>query len=175
MLGHQALKHFAAKHEVGATLRQDAMQYERYGIFDAVRSYFNIDVRHTESLLGVLSDFRPQAVINGIGIVKQRRSASENIPSIEINALFPHRLALYCATIGARLVHISTDCVFSGRRGNYAEKDEPDAQDLYGRSKLLGEVKEDHCVTLRTSIIGRELARGKGLLEWFLAQRGPVP
>jgi dTDP-4-dehydrorhamnose reductase len=113
-------------------------------------------------------------VINAIGVVKQRHAAKESIASIETNALFPHRLALACRESNARLVHLSTDCVFSGRRGRYAEDDFPDADDLYGRTKLLGEVGDTGCVTLRTSIIGLELSRRKSLVEWFLAQRGPI-
>jgi dTDP-4-dehydrorhamnose reductase len=84
----------------------------------------------------------------------------------------PHRLAVLARVAGARLIHLSTDCVFSGRRGNYREDDPADAEDLYGRTKLLGEVSEEPCLTLRTSIIGPELSRKSGLLEWFMAQRG---
>jgi dTDP-4-dehydrorhamnose reductase len=106
--------------------------------------------------------------------VKQRSSAAEAIPSLEINALLPHRLAIVCREIGARLVHISTDCVFSGRKGKYRESDPSDAEDLYGRTKYLGEVHEPNCITLRTSMVGLELSRKKSLLEWFLAQRGTI-
>ncbi len=96
------------------------------------------------------------------------------MPSLEINALLPHRLALLCKAIGARLIHMSTDCVFSGRTGNYREQDPPDAEDLYGKTKFLGELHDAHCVTLRTSIIGLELSRKTGLVEWFLAQKGSI-
>jgi dTDP-4-dehydrorhamnose reductase len=122
----------------------------------------------------VLSDLRPNVVINAVGIVKQRSTADEAIPSLEINALLPHRLAVLCKAVGARLVHMSTDCVFSGRKGRYRETDPSDAEDLYGRTKYLGEVQEPNCVTLRTSMIGPELSRKTGLLEWFLAQRGTI-
>jgi dTDP-4-dehydrorhamnose reductase len=98
----------------------------------------------------------------------------KSIPSLEINAIFPHKLALLCKAIGAHMVHQSTDCVFSGNKGNYQESDPSDAEDLYGRSKFLGEVHDNHCLTLRTSMIGRELSRKQGLLEWFLAQQGMV-
>ena len=90
------------------------------------------------------------------------------IPCLNINALFPHRLAKLCGAAGARLIHLSTDCVFSGKKGNYAETDAPDAEDLYGRSKLLGETTAPRCLTIRTSIIGRELGTQQGLIEWFL-------
>ena len=96
------------------------------------------------------------------------------IVSITIKALFPHRLALACKTVGARLIHISTDCVFTGDQGGYTEDDSPDATDLYGRTKLLGEVENAHCVTLRTSLIGHELRSRYGLLEWFLSQKSSV-
>jgi dTDP-4-dehydrorhamnose reductase len=122
----------------------------------------------------LLATVRPQVVINGVGIVKQLAEADDALLTLPINALLPHRLARLCDVAGARLVHISTDCVFSGTKGNYVESDPPDAQDLYGRSKLLGEVNYPNAVTLRTSIIGHELAVGHGLVGWFLAQQKSV-
>jgi dTDP-4-dehydrorhamnose reductase len=172
MLGHRLLRHFKERHDARVTLRLGREAYEAYRLFDQVTAYFEIDARRTDSLLQVIADFRPEAVVNAIGIVKQRPESKEVIPSLEINSLLPHRLALVCRTVKARLVHLSTDCVFSGRKGNYCEADQPDAEDLYGRTKLLGEVTEPHCITLRTSMIGPELSRKTGLLEWFLAQRG---
>lgn len=174
MLGHQLLKSLASRHEVKVTLRQDLDAYHRYQFFGAANSYAGIDVRSLELLTEVFADFQPQAVINAVGIVKQRPTAKESIPSLEVNSLLPHRLSILCKAVGARLLHMSTDCVFSGRKGNYLESDPADAEDLYGRSKYLGEVHDEHCLTLRTSIIGRELSRKKSLLEWFLAQAGTV-
>jgi len=174
MLGHQLLKSLQVRHEVKVTLRQEADAYKAYGLFTADNSYFGLDVRNDGKLIDILTDFRPQAVINAVGIVKQRQDATSSIQSIEINSLLPHKLAMHCSQVGARLVHMSTDCVFSGRKGGYSEDDEPDALDLYGRSKLLGEVHDAHAVTLRTSIVGLELARKKSLIEWFLDQQGEV-
>ena len=174
MLGHRLLLHLRDRHEVKVTLRRDLEAYAQFGLFDRENSYPNVDVRSEERLLEAVADFRPEAVVNAAGIVKQRDAAKEYLPSIEINALLPHRLAVICRAAGARLVHMSTDCVFSGRRGNYTEKDLPDAEDLYGRTKLLGEVGGAGCVTLRTSIIGLELSRKGGLIEWFLAQKGEI-
>lgn len=174
MLGHQLYRHVRARHDAKVTLRQDFAAYRDCGLFDLAHAYTGVDVRRTETLIGVFADFRPQAVVNTVGIVKQRAEAKESVPSIEINALLPHRLAALCRAGGARLIHFSTDCVFSGREGNYGESAVPDADDLYGHSKLLGEVREAHCVTLRTSMIGPELRRKTGLLEWFLAQSGAV-
>lgn len=174
MLGHQLLKSLAPRHELKVTLRQDMSAYASYNLFDSSNAYTGIDVRSPERLTEVMADFRPQAVINAVGIVKQRPTAKESIPSLEINALLPHRLSVLCRVAGARLVHLSTDCIFSGKKGNYQETDFSDAEDLYGKTKFLGEVHDEHCLTLRTSIIGRELARNKSLLEWFLAQTGTI-
>jgi dTDP-4-dehydrorhamnose reductase len=174
MLGHQLLKYLSERHDVRVTLRQNLSVYSEFALFDEGNSYAGTDVCKKEVVKDVLADFQPHAVVNAIGIVKQRSAAKESIPSLEINALFPHRLALLCKGINARMIHVSTDCVFSGNKGMYRETDVSDAKDLYGRTKYLGEVHDSHCVTLRTSIIGRELSRKQGLLEWLLAQDGPV-
>jgi dTDP-4-dehydrorhamnose reductase len=172
MLGHQLFRRFRARHDVRVTLRLGREAYEAHRMFEQGTAFYEIDARQTNALLQVIADLRPEAVVNAIGIVKQRSEAKEVIPSLEINSLLPHRLALMCRAVGARLVHLSTDCVFSGRKGNYCETDYSDADDLYGRTKILGEVSESHCFTLRTSMIGPELTRKTGLLEWFLAQGG---
>lgn len=172
MLGHQLLRHFSGRHDVRVTLRLGREAYEMHRLFQSGTAFYGVDVASAEALLPVIAEFSPEVVVNAVGIVKQRAEAKEVIPSLEINSLLPHRLALLCRTVGARLIHFSTDCVFSGRRGNYRETDQPDAEDLYGRTKLLGEVSESHCLTLRTSMIGPELSRKTGLLEWFLSQRG---
>jgi dTDP-4-dehydrorhamnose reductase len=111
-------------------------------------------------------------VINAVGLIKQLAGANDALAAIPINSVLPHRLARLCDLVGARLIHISTDCVFSGRKGMYKETDDPDANDLYGRSKFLGEVAYPNTVTLRTSIIGHELSTAHGLVGWFLAQDG---
>lgn len=174
MLGHQLFRQLLKKHDVRSTLRQEIAAYTVFGMFTNENSYSGIDVCCTHRLIEVLDDFRPEAVVNAVGIVKQRKAAKESIPSIEVNSLFPHRLAVLCRLINAKLIHLSTDCVFSGRKGNYREEDTADAQDLYGRSKLLGELDAGNCLTLRTSIIGPELNRKTSLLEWFLSQKGEI-
>lgn len=131
-----------------------------------------IDAMNWDEVHEVLRDLRPDVVVNCVGIVKQRSDAKAAVPSITLNALLPHRLADALAPWRGRLVHISTDCVFSGRRGSYSEADVPDAEDLYGRSKLLGEVVGGHAITLRTSMIGRELREHRSLLDWLLQQQG---
>jgi len=174
MLGHALMNHLRDNHEVVCTLRQDFQIYDCYELFTPKNAYAGIDVRNIDSVAGVFSDFRPDALLNCTGIVKQRAEAQQSIPSLEINSLLPHKLAELCKATGVRLVHFSTDCVFSGNRGNYREGDFSDANDLYGRTKFLGEVGYGNSLTLRTSIIGRELARKAGLLEWFLAQTEQV-
>ena len=174
MLGHRLLKHLSHDHDVRVTLRRSPSDYERYGLFDEGNAYYGVEVLDHDKVTEVVADFKPEAVVNAVGIVKQRGAAKEAIPSLEVNSLLPHRLALLCRVANARLVHVSTDCVFSGKKGNYLEEDVPDAEDLYGRTKLLGEVAEPGAVTLRTSIIGLELSRKTGLVEWFLAQSGGI-
>ena len=174
MLGHQLFRHLSGNHQVKVSLRQDLDTYKSYGLFVHKNSYPGIDARYLGRLEDIMSDFNPDAVVNAIGIVKQRKASKDSILSIEINSLLPHQLAALCRLNGAKMVHLSTDCVFSGRKGNYCENDTADAEDLYGRSKLLGEVEAEGCLTLRTSIIGKELKRKSSLLEWFLAQKGEI-
>jgi dTDP-4-dehydrorhamnose reductase len=172
MLGHQLLRHFSGRHDVRATLRLGSEAYSAYRLFEPGTAFYGVDAKQMDALLRVVAEFRPEAVLNAVGVIKQRSESKAILSSLEINSLLPHRLALLCRTIEAKLIHFSTDCVFSGRKGNYRETDQPDAEDIYGRTKLLGEVSEPHCLTLRTSIVGPELSRKTGLLEWFLAQRG---
>ena len=174
MLGHRLLRALARSHEVRVTLHREHQAYGQFGLFNEQNSYSGVDVRVTDRLINVLADFHPDAVINAVGVVKQRPDGLDPIPNLEINALLPHRLAAICRAVRAHFIHISTDCVFSGRTGNYKETDEPDPIDVYGHSKLLGEVVGPGCITLRTSIIGRELSRKTSLFEWFLTQKKQV-
>lgn len=137
----------------------------------AKRLIFGIDVEQHDSLIKAITQINPDVVINCVGLIKQLSNAENPLQAIPINALLPHRLAQLCEPVGARLVHMSTDCVFSGRKGGYREIDVPDAEDIYGRSKLLGEVSYPHAITLRTSIIGHELQSAHGLVGWFLSQQ----
>jgi dTDP-4-dehydrorhamnose reductase len=174
MLGHEVFLHLRAGHEARVTLRQPLAAYASQGLFDSANAFGSLDVRTPGALERVLTEFRPQAVVNAVGIVKQRPEAEEAITSIEVNSLLPHRLAVACRGLGARVIHLSTDCVFTGERGNYSETDQPDATDIYGRSKLLGELVGEGTLTLRTSMIGLGLYRKTSLIDWFLAQKGRV-
>jgi dTDP-4-dehydrorhamnose reductase len=131
-----------------------------------------VDAADFDSLHARLREWSPAVVVNCVGVIKQRDSAKSAIPSLTINSLLPHRLAEAAGEWGGRVIHFSTDCVFSGRKGSYTEQDQSDAEDLYGKSKFLGEVTAPNAVTLRTSIIGRELTEHRSLLDWFLSQNG---
>jgi dTDP-4-dehydrorhamnose reductase len=173
MLGHSVLQVMASSsdHETTGTVRSELAKQRLPGDL-ATRAVVAGDVENYEILVRLFRDIRPQVVVNCIGVVKQLTQANDPLVAIPINALLPHRLSRLCDAAGARLVHFSTDCVFSGDRGGYTEDDFPDAKDLYGRSKLLGEVSGAGVITLRTSIIGHELGTRHSLIEWFLAQRG---
>lgn len=132
----------------------------------------DVDVERHDALVRVFAQVQPDVVVNCVGLTKHHSEAEDPLLSIPLNALLPHRLADLCAATGSRLVHVSTDCVFSGARGSYVEDDAPDAVDVYGKSKHLGEVADTHAITLRTSTIGHELQSAYGLLEWFLSQQG---
>jgi dTDP-4-dehydrorhamnose reductase len=175
MLGNAMLRLFAddPAHEIFGTARSgSALRYFPDSLVSRLR--IGIDVENADALAAVMAELRPDVVINCVGVIKQLENADDPLAVLPINALLPHRLARLCALGRARLVHISTDCVFNGSRGGYVESDVSDAEDLYGRSKLLGEVTHTHTVTLRTSIIGHELASAHGLIGWFLSQDSPV-
>lgn len=134
----------------------------------------NVDIHQIDSLVKVFAEVKPDLVVNCIGIIKQIPEAQDPVTTITANALLPHRIALLCGATGARMIHVSTDCVFDGEKGGYTESDFSNATDLYGRTKYLGEVDCPHCITLRTSIIGHELKGNYGLVEWFLRQEEKV-
>ncbi|MDU9037526.1 SDR family oxidoreductase [Pseudomonas corrugata] len=176
MLGSSVLSIFCEdqSYEVWGTLRSDASKRFFTKELQA-RLLTGVDVLDQDALLDVLVKIKPNVVINCVGLIKQLAQAQNPLSTLPINAMFPHRLAQFCGLMGARLVHISTDCVFSGRKGMYRETDVSDAEDLYGKSKFIGEINNlPGVITLRTSIIGHELNSHFALVEWFLAQKGPV-
>ena len=174
MLGNACMRVISASgDQVWGTVRSAAT----FSLFEEPvrqRLVSGVDAEDFATLERVVSDKQPDVVVNCVGVIKQLAAADDPLVALPLNALFPHRLARLCATAGARLIHISTDCVFSGSRGMYREADRPDADDLYGVSKLLGEVDYPGAVTLRTSIIGHELGSSRSLLDWFLSQSGEV-
>ena len=172
MLGHKLCQVASDRMETTATVRETRPAAKALGFPRQIQVLGGVKATDPASVERAVDSTRPDVVVNCIGIVKQSPLAQDAIASITVNALFPHQLACICRKSGARLIHLSTDCVFSGRKGHYVEDDASDAEDLYGRSKFLGETGEPDAITLRTSMIGRELHGANGLVEWFLSQKG---
>lgn len=174
MLGHKVWQTLRGRFETWVTLRSSFDAYAGLGLFDPARTIAGLDAASEPDLRRAFAIARPGALVNCVGIVKQLPASRDPIASLTVNSLLPHRLAAICCETGCRLIHVSTDCVFSGRKGRYTEDDPPDAEDLYGRTKLLGEphIGDAAALTLRTSIVGRELRSTTGLVEWLLSQRG---
>ena len=175
MLGSTFFRAFSADPglETWGTIR-DAAGARHFPPALRERLIADVPVEGEAGLLAAFNHARPDLVINCVGIIKQLTNANDHLESLAINSSLPHRLAKYCGMSGARLVHFSTDCVFSGKKGSYTEDDFPDAYDLYGRTKFLGEVDCENAITLRTSIIGHELVSAKSLVDWFLSQTGEI-
>jgi dTDP-4-dehydrorhamnose reductase len=172
MLGNAVMRLFARTegYAVTGTARSTkAVTLLPEDIKDCIKC--GVDMENTDGLMKLFATAQPNVVINCVGIIKQLSQANDPLIVLSINAMLPHRLANLCSVAGARLIHVSTDCVFSGDRGMYREEDAADARDLYGRSKFLGEVAYPHTITLRTSIIGHELDSSHGLIDWFLSQK----
>jgi dTDP-4-dehydrorhamnose reductase len=177
MLGHKACHLLSGSgHDVIGTVRgKRERRRNAEWAFENVRIVDQLDVTEDDRLRETVRQFKPDWIVNCVGIVKQRSEAIDKFRSVAINAYFPHRLVRMADEEGARVIHVSTDCVFSGEKGDYLDTDLSDALDIYGKSKYLGETDETepNAVTLRTSIIGRELNRpAQGLLEWFISNRG---
>jgi dTDP-4-dehydrorhamnose reductase len=173
MLGHKMFQMLNERFDgVFCTVREDVRKapFDRVELFQGDNVIPGVDVADFLALEAVLSAFHPEVIVNCVGVIKQRAEAVSPIPSITINSLLPHKLAQMATHWGGRVIHFSTDCVFNGRRGEYTEQDHSDAEDLYGKTKFLGELAGANALTLRTSIIGRELTEHRSLLDWFLAQ-----
>jgi dTDP-4-dehydrorhamnose reductase len=175
MLGNAVVKHFVHHkiHQIFTTVRTHASP-SLLDLPSSVELIEGIDMLSADSLESAFAIAKPDIVINCIGIIKQVKECSQPLLSIRINSLLPHRIALLCSVTGSRFIHFSTDCVFSGKSGMYRESDAPDSLDLYGRSKLLGEVVGSNALTIRTSLIGRELNTSRSLIDWFLSQQQEV-
>ncbi|MDH4607317.1 SDR family oxidoreductase [Pseudomonas sp. BN102] len=176
MLGHDVFKVLreAQGLEVWGTLRS-AGALRHFTDDQRQRLLTGVDVLDQDGLVNALARVQPDVVVNCVGLIKQLADAKDPLSALPINAMLPHRLAKLCQLLGARLIHVSTDCVFSGRKGMYVESDLSDAEDLYGKSKYIGELHDlPHAITLRTSIIGHELGSNFALVDWFLSQEGRV-
>ncbi|MBM3963726.1 MAG: SDR family oxidoreductase [Planctomycetes bacterium] len=175
MLGNAMFRYLSSKPTLavyGAVRRSAASKYFAPELAD--RLIAGWDAENHDSTIRVFNRVRPDVVVNCVGLVKQLAEADDPLQAIPINSILPHRLAALSEAIGARLVHVSTDCVFLGTRGMYKEEDVTDAKDLYGRTKALGELTRGSAITLRTSIIGHELEGNRSLVGWFLSQARPV-
>lgn len=173
MLGHKLVQVLGSRFDVWATVRQPSFaDIERFAIFDPAKTVVNLDVEDQDRLSDAITTAKPDVVINAIGLIKQIDEAGDPDKLFMVNAELPQRLAELANRTGYRFITLSTDCVFSGKKGNYTEADEPDATDDYGRSKLAGEVTGPNSLTIRTSMIGRELETEHSLVEWFLAHNG---
>ena len=172
MLGHAMVRVLSENHnlQVYGSIRSDKVK-----VFFSPQNAENLvlcnDVTNFNDLTDIFDKVQPNVVINCISLDKVLLAKSSPLLMIPIYALLPHQLAKLCNGIDARLIHISTDGVFSGSRGNYLEDDPCDSQDIYGITKYIGEVHESHTITIRTSIIGHELKSKNGLVEWFLSQQ----
>ncbi len=173
MIGSTTFRVLSERHDwdvYGSVRSETAKQFFPAQL--AERLLANVDVTNYDALVDVFARIRPEVVINCVGATKHKTDGNDPLMAIPLNALLPHRLARLCEAVNARLVHVSTDCVFSGKQGHYTEEDLPDTDDVYGRSKALGEVDYPNAITLRTSTIGHELQSSYGLLDWFLTQQG---
>jgi len=175
MLGNAIFRLFAEDDRYGVTgTLRSASKFRYFTPEQREKLISDVDVATDSALAAVFDAVDPTIVINCVGVIKQHDAAKDSLTALAINAMLPHRLARLCAERGARLVHMSTDCVFSGKKGGYTEEDFPDANDLYGRTKFLGETNYPNSLTLRTSIIGHELGTAYSLIDWFLSQSGSV-
>ena len=175
MLGHKLFQKLGAIYpETFCTVRKDisVAPFSNIPMFQSDKVIRNVDVADFSRLGEVVQEVKPDYILNCVGIIKQRKGSLSAVPCITLNALLPHKLAEFADAYGGRLIHFSTDCVFDGKRGMYSEEDEPNASDLYGKTKAMGEVQCENALTLRSSIIGRELTGHASLLDWFLAQKG---
>lgn len=172
MLGNTMIRVLSEKADwqvYGTVRSESAKQFFHPEI--SKRLFSGVDVEQHDSLVDAFIQVHPHVVINCIGLIKQLADVENPLNVVPINTLLPHRLTKLCNLSGARLVHISTDCIFSGDKGYYHESDQSDAKDLYGKSKFLGEVAYPNTITLRTSIIGHELQSRHSLVDWFLSQQ----
>lgn len=171
MLGHKLVQTLSSRFELFSTIRNTNKFYQT-NIIKKGKIIEHINVENIFEVESLINEIKPAVIINAVGIIKQLPSSKNVITTLRINSIFPHQLAEISAKVGARLINMSTDCVFSGKKGKYIESDISDALDLYGKSKYLGEVVGENCLTLRTSIIGRELNTAHSLVEWFLSNLG---
>lgn len=175
MLGASLLRYYACRENyevIGISRSQFSGKIIIYS--DNLRLISDVDVFDFDTIQGILRGHADATVFNCVGAIKQKSHKISRSAQIYLNALFPHLLAEECTKSNSRMIHFSTDCVFKGSKGDYLESDVADASDLYGKSKILGEIEYDNHLTLRTSIIGHELVGNTSLVDWFLTQSNSI-
>ena len=174
MIGHTFLRSWQSRHDVKVTLQRNLEDYKSFDLYNSDNSFTNINVLNLDLLDNLINGFKPDCIVNCVGLTKQLINQNQALKPLLINSVFPHQLLSLCVKNRIRLIHLSTDCVFSGKKGFYAEQDVSDAEDVYGRTKFLGEVSEGNSVTIRKSSIGLELDSNHGLIEWLLNQKETI-
>jgi len=176
LIGHKLFEKLPEQFDnVYAVMHRTREELQQFELFrDNPNIIYNVDVLEFEKLKGILTALKADVILNCVGITKRKEEI--NIPSlaIETNSLYPHKLADWAKENNARVIHFSTDCVFDGSIGNYDEDSPTTGKDAYGKTKAMGEIRYDHCLTIRSSFIGQELLGKTELLEWFLNQKNPV-
>ena len=172
MLGHKLYETLMRTTDVMGTIKGNFSEIEKYGFYTESHILPKINVLDIATITAVIKQNKPDVLLNCVGIIKQLKETKDVMLNIQINSLLPHQLFQMCHSTGIRFIHISTDCVFSGNKGGYKEDDTSDAEDIYGKTKYLGEVNEDGALTIRTSIVGRELSSSNGLGEWLISNIG---
>ncbi len=174
MLGHKLVQVLSKRFDTRCTIRGDYSQFEQLGVFSSKTVITGVDATDISTVRYAIERSKPEIVVNAIGVIKQLPASKDVVRTLSTNSIFPHLVAGLAGEYGFRFITLSTDCVFAGSKGMYSEADVPDATDLYGRSKQFGEVDGTNCLTLRTSIIGREIGASHSLVDWFLQQTGSV-
>ncbi len=172
MLGHKLYQTLSSEFEIMGTIRNSFQSIKQYGFYNKSKILTGVDAEDITMVEQVIQKFAPHTVINCVGIIKSLQKSQDRYKIILINALFPHQLYKICRSQGSWLIQVSTDCVYSGKTGNYKESDLSDAEDTYGKTKFLGEIDEADALTIRTSIFGRELSTSNNLVEWLLSNKG---
>lgn len=169
MAGHIIKEYLLSKkYDVYSTFRKGE------GKEELKEKEYYLDVFDKESLNKILEEVKPKFLINCVGILNQFAEENPDI-AIYVNGYFPHYLDRLSQKYDYKLIHITTDCVFSGKKGDYTENDFRDAESYYGRSKAIGEVNNNRTLTFRTSIIGPDInENGIGLFNWFMKQKGEI-
>jgi dTDP-4-dehydrorhamnose reductase len=171
-LGHKLYQILSATFDTAGIVRGSYANLSRYGFFRQSDIIPHIDAKDISQVEKAVAHAKPDVIVNCIGIIKAVEKAHSILDNIWLNSLLPHQLNQICQDRSIRLIHISTDCIFSGRKGDYLENDSSDAEDIYGKTKFLGEISGENSLTIRTSLIGRELSTSNNLIEWFLSNQG---